>query len=500
MAENEAKETSHLIKFEKELYTKSAPVNDSSSLIGRRLSKSDSSINDAVVNEDSIMVFPTGGIIGEAEGHTSYHSSVDEHLLTSDRSLLESTTSNMETLMHLLKGNIGTGILALPIAIKHAGLWTGFFGLLVIGTIAVHCMHILVNCSHILCKRSTSLSLDYADVMEICLKTGPPKLRKFAHAARHIVNGFLIFTQFGFCCVYIVFVATNVQKVVTHFHEEGPNIQVYELIVTALLIPYVCVRNLQMLAPFSAFANILTVTGLIITFQYIVQGLPNVSERPSFSNIEELPLFFGTAVFAVEGISLVLPLENKMKNPQDFGGWFGVLNLGMVTTVCLYASIGFYGYLKFGDEVKDSITLSLPDDSWLYLGVRLMFALAIFISYNIQFYVPINILWPQLRHFFSNRIIHKYGEYPFRIVLVLVTYGFAAFVPHLDLLISLIGAFLSTALALILPAFIEVVTLSAEGEHLPGYILLKNIFIFLFGIIGCVTGTYAAIKAIVESF
>lgn len=496
----EDKETSQFNTFEKEIYIKHASDSASNSSTGHQLPKSESCINGAY-NEGSIMVFPHGGIIEEAGEHNSYQSSVEhEPLLTSDRSFLENTTSNMETLMHLLKGNIGTGILALPIAIKHAGLWTGFFGLLVIGTIAVHCMHILVNCSHILCKRSTSLSLDYADVIEICLKTGPPRLRKFAHAARFIVNGFLIFTQFGFCCVYIVFVSTNVQKVVTHFHDEGPNIQIYELIVTALLIPYVCIRNLQTLAPFSAFANILTVTGLIITFQYIVQGLPSVSDRPSFSNIEELPLFFGTAVFAVEGISLVLPLENKMKHPQDFGGWFGVLNLGMITTVCLYASIGFYGYLKFGDDIKDSITLSLPDDSWLYLGVRLMFALAIFISYNIQFYVPINILWAKLRHRFSNRIIHNYGEYAFRIVMVLVTYGFAAFVPHLDLLISLIGAFLSTALALIIPAFIEVITLSAEGEHLPCYILVKNIFIFLFGIFGCVTGTYAAIKAIVDSF
>lgn len=53
-----------------------------------------------------------------------------------------------------------------------------------------------------------------------------------------------------------------------------------------------------------------------------------------------------------------------MIHPEDFGGWTGVLNLGMVITTVLYTAVGFYGNLRFGDAVEGSITLNLPVKDW----------------------------------------------------------------------------------------------------------------------------------------
>ena len=74
----------------------------------------------------------------------------------------------------------------------------------------------------------------------------------------------------------------------------------------------------------------------------------------------QLPLYFGTAIYAFEGIGVVLPLENQMKTPQEMKGWNGVLNTSMVIVSCLYIAVGFFGYLKYGDTVAGSITLNLP--------------------------------------------------------------------------------------------------------------------------------------------
>ena len=67
-------------------------------------------------------------------------------------------------------------------------------------------------------------------------------------------------------------------------------------------------------------------------------------------------------MFSFEGISIVLPLENQMKTPGDMRGWNGVLNIAMTMVACLYIAVGFFGYLKYGEDVLGSITLNLPSD------------------------------------------------------------------------------------------------------------------------------------------
>lgn len=75
-----------------------------------------------------------------------------------------------------------------------------------------------------------------------------------------------------------------------------------------LLIPLVLlnwVKSLKYLTPTSLFAAVTMTTGLIITFFYMLQGLPAVSTVNAFSSWGQLPLYFGTAVYAFEGIGVV---------------------------------------------------------------------------------------------------------------------------------------------------------------------------------------------------
>ncbi|CAG9823048.1 unnamed protein product [Phaedon cochleariae] len=406
---------------------------------------------------------------------------------------IENPTSNFDTMVHLLKGNIGTGILAMPDAFRNAGWIVGLFGTMVMGIVCTHCMHMLVRCSHELGRRTQKQSLSFSDVVETAFRTGPGCLQKYSGLAKTLINIFLCITQVGFCCVYFVFVAANVHDVVKHYFFDI-SVHWYLLLLLPPLVLLNWVKSLKYLTPASLFASIVTCSGLVITFFYMLQGLPKMSTVRGFSSWSQLPLYFGTAIYAFEGIGVILPLENNMKNPQDFGGWTGVLNTGMVIVAVLYTAVGFFGYLKYGEQaVLGSVTLLLPADEFLAQSVRLMMAIAIFLSYSLQFYVPFNIVWPIIKNHFNTEKSRDIAEYVTRTVLVFITFLIAIAIPNLGAVISLVGAFSSSALALIFPPLVEIITFWPENLGKNKWILWKDLTIIFIGFAGFAIGSYTSL-------
>lgn len=58
----------------------------------------------------------------------------------------------------------------------------------------------------------------------------------------------------------------------------------------------------------------------------------------------------------------VMPVENSMKNPHHFLGCPSVLNITMTIVVSLYTVLGVFGYLKYVEDIKGSITLNIPTE------------------------------------------------------------------------------------------------------------------------------------------
>uniref|UniRef100_A0A023FGF1 Amino acid transporter transmembrane domain-containing protein n=1 Tax=Amblyomma cajennense TaxID=34607 RepID=A0A023FGF1_AMBCJ len=179
----------------------------------------------------------------------------------------------------------------------------------------------------------------------------------------------------------------------------------------------------------------------------------------------------------------------------------------MVIVVCLYTAIGFFGYLKYGSHVLGSITLNFPP-SPLNEVIRIIFAISIFLSYALQMYVPVKIIWPAIMRRFSldqgkhsPRVV-MFFEFLVRTALVTLTFVLAVAVPRLDLFIPLVGALASSSLALILPPLLELFTLweGDQGKLMWTWLWAKNLFITMLGVLGFVTGTFVTITEIINTF
>ncbi|XP_047543601.1 proton-coupled amino acid transporter-like protein CG1139 [Vanessa atalanta] len=420
-----------------------------------------------------------------------------------DNRVVEHPTTNTETLLHLLKGSLGTGILAMPHAFAKSGYVVGTIGTLVIGVLCTYCIHVLLDSCYVLCKRRKVPSMSYTAVAEAALSEGPDWCKACAPYAANVVNVFLLIYQIGTCCVYVVFVSENIKYILNNQ---------FDLKVTAvevmlyILLPLVLmnwVRDLKYLAPFSAIANAVTIVSFGIILYYLFREAPVLEDKYPAGKIADFPLFFGTVLFALEAIGVIMPLENEMKTPKDFVGNCGVLNRAMISIIILYIGMGLFGYLKYGNAAKGSITLNLPSETeTLASVVQGLLAFAIFITHGLACYVAIDILWNEyigVRLLNSNHRL--LWEYVLRTLIVLVTFGLAAAVPQLDLFISLFGALCLSALGLAFPAFIQSCTYwyyVSDSERIR--MIIKNAVVVLFGALGLVVGTWTSLDGIIVTF
>ncbi|XP_071855811.1 proton-coupled amino acid transporter-like protein acs [Bombus fervidus] len=410
-------------------------------------------------------------------------------------------TTSWETLLHLLKGSLGTGILAMPKAFYHSGYGIGIVATIIIGLFCTYCMRILVSCEYELCKRKRVASLSYPATAEAALLEGPAPFRRFAKASTHTINAFLMVYQLGTCCVYTVFIATNLQLALKTYVSDI-DVRLYML---AILIPLILVnwiRNLKFLAPCSTVANFITFVSFGIILYYIFREPLSFENREVIGNVENFPLYFGTVLFALEAIGVVMPLENEMKKPKTFIRTFGVLNIGMGVIVALYTGLGFFGYIRYGSGIKGSITFNLDEPFALAKSVQILLAIAIFFTHPIQCYVAIDIIWKDYLAPNLEKNSHKLlWEYVLRTSLVLFTFLLAVAIPQLDLFISLFGALCLSGLGLAFPALIQICTFWHVHDRTGKAIMIaKNMSLVLFAVLGLIVGTYTSLRDIIKTF
>ncbi|XP_055858843.1 proton-coupled amino acid transporter-like protein pathetic isoform X2 [Episyrphus balteatus] len=359
--------------------------------------------------------------------------------------------------------------------------------------------HHQVKTSHDICQKAKVPYLGFAETAEKVFENGPKKLRPWANFAKQFVDGALMATYYAAACVYIVFIATSFQNVINYECNVKINIRVYIAltIIPCLLIGQI--RNLKYLVPFSAMANIFIVIVFGITLYYMFREPLKFADKPLFSSWGQLPLFFATVIFAMEGIGVVMPVENSMKSPQHFLGCPGVLNTAMTTVVSLYAVIGFFGYVKYGDAILGSITLNLQEGAWLADTAKILMAISILFTFGLQFYVPNEILWRKISHKFPEDK-HNMAQILLRTGIILISGGVSAAIPDLEPFISLVGAVFFSLLGIMVPSVVQTVFLYPDNLGKWNWIYVKNIILSILALCALIAGSFVSVKDIIKMY
>lgn len=216
----------------------------------------------------------------------------------------------------------------------------------------------------------------------------------------------------------------------------------------------------------------------------------------------------------------------------------GVLSLGMTFVTFVYASIGLIGYVTYGENVEDSITLNLPQNKFvdivffflniflrLFLSFQIIWTVIVYFTYLIQQYVIIEMTWPYLKKKLNLEKIELNNEncnnsltnnnnnesdlsieksrtesiitvstmpiitdsrlaYPiellYRTLIVIITMCVGIAVPNLKNIISLVGFTSGMFLAFIIPASIDTILfLPAHIEKNGGKFNSRALFILI---------------------
>lgn len=346
------------------------------------------------------------------------------------------TNSPMSAALLLLKSFVGTGVLFLPRAYLNGGMVFSNVVLVALAALSYYCFILLIT---------TRLKVEgsFGDIGGII----------YGEWMRKLILASIVLSQIGFVAAYTVFTAENLQAFVLAVTKCGTHIQLTWFIVMQMIIflPFSLFRDIGKLGFTALIADAFIIIGLAYLFYYDVltlstQGLADII----LFNKKDWTLFIGTAIFTFEGIGLIIPIQESMRNPAKFPK---VMFSTMIIMSVIFITMGAVSYAAYGSKTETVVLLNLPQDNKFVNGVQLLYSLAILLSTPLQIFPAIKIT--------ENALFTKSGKYNpyikwqknmFRFFMVflcaLIAWGGS---DNLDKFVALVGNFACIPLTFIYP-------------------------------------------------
>ena len=362
-----------------------------------------------------------------------------------------------QTVIHLVKGYVGCGILSLPWAISQLGIPLGLLAILFMAMWTSYNCWTVTKIKQYIENRVDDDNIDENDFDEEdnnsnkCTPNGEkkndetssrrsgsmagtsiasasnattttyPDVGEWAYGAnfQSYVSFCICSQQLAICTVFVSFVGENLQAALAFWELQAAGWS--RSLVTALCLPAFLglscgMPTVKSMVPLMVLASFLMVSGFSL-LGWI--GLSKWEDRPKFDELPELKLD-GNAFMALcgilysfEGICIILPVESSMRYPvKEFKSAFGVSMLVVTILLCGMAGLSV---LVFGEVTNGSITAFLletygdeTDESGFGIASKtvlsnILVSLSIILSYPLMLYPAVELIAPSIFDWTENR-------------------------------------------------------------------------------------------------
>ncbi|SCV73320.1 BQ2448_7246 [Microbotryum intermedium] len=345
-----------------------------------------------------------------------------------------------QAVLMLLKSFVGTGVLFLGKAFYNGGILFSTIVLCFIAMVSLYSFLLLVETRLV-------VNASFGDIGGIL----------YGKYMRWAILFSIVLSQIGFVAAYTIFVSQNLQAFIMAVTNCRHLIPVQYLILAQLIIflPLAMIRNIQKLSGTALIADAFILFGLVYIFSNEIKLLveDGIADVALF-NRKDFPLLIGTAVFSFEGIGLVIPITESMKDPHRFPA---VLTGVMIGVMILFAGGGLLAYAAYGSAIQTVVFVNLPQDDKFVNAAQFLYSIAILLSTPLQLFPAVRIMENGLfsrsgKH--SNRV--KWTKNSFRMAVVVGCSAVAwAGAKDLDKFVSLVGSLACVPLCFCYPAMLH---------------------------------------------
>ncbi|CAJ0602894.1 unnamed protein product [Cylicocyclus nassatus] len=332
----------------------------------------------------------------------------------------------------------GSGLVAMPNAIKH----TGFIGgTILLSLVAVMCGHTARN----LGSNFLLMQKRWPQYLQPCRSPYPEMgYRAMGRGASILVQAMIFVTLFGGTSVFCLLASRNISELMQLF---GVRVHfcVVLFVLALVLWPFMMLRSPMNFWQVSIGAAASTTIAVILILIGASIDIPTCYHVAAYEelSLKKFCLGFGTIVFAYGGHPAFPTIQHDMSNPRLFPK---AALLSYILLFVLYAPVSLEGYAVYGNSLTDSIISSIQTSS-LRLTINALITAHVLFS----ILIIINPLHQAVEEQFKVKHEFSMGRFVVRTVLFFATVIAASLLPNFGVFLDLVGSSSMTLLALVLP-------------------------------------------------